>query len=135
MTDEVVRGPGRSTAARHPAVRSTAGSTVALVALVALGLLQLAVLYAPTAPAGPEVTGLDKVVHASVFGAPALLALLDGRWARWVLPALVVHAPVSELLQAWLLVHRDGDVWDCVADLTGVLLALGAFVVWRRLRR
>lgn len=76
MTDEVVRGPGRSTTARHPAVRSTAGSAVAL---VALGLLQLAVLYAPTAPAGPEVTGLDKVVHASVFGAPALLALLDGR--------------------------------------------------------
>ena len=36
-------------------------------------LTQLVVLYAPSAPGGPEISGLDKVIHASVFGAPALL--------------------------------------------------------------
>ena len=41
-------------------------------------LAQLVVLYAPSAPGGPEISGLDKVIHASVFGAPALCALLAG---------------------------------------------------------
>ncbi len=96
------------------------------VALIA----QLVVLYAPSAPGGPEVSGLDKVIHASVFGAPALFALLAGVRPRWV-GLLVLHAPVSELVQATMLPARDGDVADGVADVTGVALALGAFLVIR----
>lgn len=98
-------------------------------------ITQLVVLYAPSAPGGPEVSGLDKVIHASVFGAPALLALLAGLSPRWVLGLLVLHAPVSELVQATMLPSRDGDVADGVADLTGIALALGAFMVISRMRR
>ncbi len=98
-------------------------------------LLQLVVLYAPSAPGGPEVNGLDKVIHASVFGAAVLTALLAGLPRRWVLAVLALHAPVSEVVQATLLPSRDGDVWDAVADLTGVGLALGAFLVIARMRR
>jgi hypothetical protein len=96
---------------------------------------QMVVLYAPSAPGGPEVSGLDKVVHAGVFGAPALFALLAGVPPRWVLGLLFVHAPVSELVQATMLPARDGDVADAVADVTGVALALGAFMVIRPTRR
>ena len=98
-------------------------------------LLQLVVVYAPSAPGGPEVNGLDKVVHASVFGAVVLTALLAGLPRRWVLAVMALHAPVSEVVQATLLSSRDGDVWDAVADLTGVGLALGAFLVIVRMRR
>src|SRR5689334_18521291 len=101
---------------------------------VALGA-QLGVLYAPSAPGGPEVSGLDKLIHAGVFGAPALFALLAGVRPRWVLGLLVLHALVSELAQATMLPSRDGDVADGVADVTGVSLALGAFMVIRPTRR
>jgi hypothetical protein len=52
-----------------------------------------------------------------------------------VLGLLVLHAPVSELVQGTMLPSRDGDVADGVADLTGIALALGAFVVISRTRR
>ena len=80
-------------------------------------ITQLVVLYAPSAPGGPEV------------------ALLAGVPPRWVLGLLVLHAPVSELVQATMLPSRDGDVADGVADLTGIALALGAFMVISRMRR
>ena len=98
-------------------------------------ITQMVVLYAPSAPGGPEVSGLDKVIHASVFGAPALFALLAGVPPRWVVGLLVLHAPVSELVQATMLPSRDGDVADGVADVTGIALALGAFMVIPPTRR
>ena len=122
--------PGRQDRLRPPRARR-----VWLVLLGVSLVLQLVVLYAPSAPGGPEVNGLDKVVHAGVFGAVVLTALLAGLPRRWVLGVLALHAPVSEVVQATLLPSRDGDVWDAVADLTGVGLALGAFLVIVRMRR
>jgi VanZ family protein len=120
---------------RYDGTRPPQGRRVWFALLGLSLLLQLVVLYAPSAPGGPEVNGLDKVVHASVFGAVVLTALLAGLPRRWVLGVLVLHAPVSEVVQATLLPSRDGDVWDAVADLTGVGLALGAFLVIVRMRR
>ena len=126
------RSPGR-TGAPSGAGR---GSRRVWWLLLGMALLtQLVVVYAPSAPGGPEISGLDKVIHASVFGAPALVALLAGLSPRWVLGLLVLHAPVSELVQATMLPSRDGDVADSVADLTGIALALGAFMVISRIRR
>ena len=122
--------PGRYDGTRPPRARRV------WLGLLGLSLLlQLVVLYAPSPPGGLEVNGLDKVVHASVFGAVVLTALLAGLPRRWVLGVLALHAPVSEVVQATLLPSRDGDVWDAVADLTGVGLALGAFLVIVRMRR
>jgi hypothetical protein len=102
--------------------------------LVALAV-QLVVVYSPQGVGGPQVTGMDKVVHVLIFAAPALAALMAGfsrRWLLWALGILALHAPVSELIQHLALPQRSGDVLDAVADLSGVALAATVYVVWSR---
>ena len=94
--------------------------------------VQLIVLYAPDVAGGPGVKGLDKVIHALIFAAPALAALMVGIRARWALGILAAHAPISELIQHVALPHREGDVLDVMADLGGVLLGGLAYLVWNR---
>jgi VanZ like family len=94
--------------------------------------MQLIVVYAPFGPGGPEISGLDKVVHMFIFFAPALAALMVGIRARWALGILLLHAPISELIQAFGLPQRDGDVFDVIADLAGVALGGLAYMVWKR---
>jgi VanZ family protein len=94
--------------------------------------VQLIAVYAPVGPGGPEITGLDKVVHILIFFAPALAALMMGIRARWALGILALHAPVSELIQHFALPQRDGDVFDVMADLMGVVLGGLAYMVWKR---
>ena len=54
-----------------------------------------------------------------------------GRCARCALAVLVfaIHAPVSELVQHFLLPGRSGDGWDVVLDLVGVAVGAAALVV------
>jgi len=94
--------------------------------------VQLIAVYSPQGLAGPGITGLDKVVHVSIFFAPALALLMIGIRARWALGILALHAPVSELIQHFFLAHRSGDVFDALADLSGVGLGWLAYVVWDR---
>jgi VanZ family protein len=91
----------------------------------------LVVLLSPKSPSGGEVAGIDKVIHALLFA--ALAAATAARFRRglgWVL----VYAVVSEILQAVLPIHRDGDVWDAVADSVGALLGWGAALAATRHR-
>lgn len=100
--------------------RSTRDRLLLAVAVV----VQLVVLYAPRAPSTGSLPWVDKVVHATVFGAVAWAAVRCGI-ARWVVAVvLAAHAVVSELLQAWLLPARSGDPRDAVADVAGVVLVL-----------
>ena len=102
---------------------------------LAFGLVlavQLIAVYSPQGLAGPGITGLDKVVHVSIFFAPALALLMMGIRARWALGILALHAPVSELIQHFFLAHRSGDVFDALADLSGVGLGWFVYVVWDR---
>jgi VanZ family protein len=94
--------------------------------------VQLIAVYAPDAPGGPEISGLDKVIHVFIFAAPALAALMVGVRARLALGILAMHAPISELIQHFVIPHREGDVLDVVADLGGVVLGGLAYVVWNR---
>jgi len=94
--------------------------------------VQLIALYAPRAPAGPRINGFDKVIHLSIFAAPVFAALMVGIRARWALVVLALHGPISELIQHFVLPHRSGDVFDAIADLSGVLLGAMAYVVWNR---
>jgi len=96
--------------------------------------VQLIIVYSPSGLAGPEVTGLDKVVHLVIFAAPAFAALMAGISAPWALGILAVHAPVSELVQHFALPHREGDVLDVLADLGGVALGGLVYLVWSRRR-
>lgn len=106
--------------------------------IVALVLVLIAHLYGLYAPAEPDASewfpNSDKVLHFLGFAAPTLLAMLTVRhW--WPALAFAGHAVISELVQAWLLPGRDGDVWDVAADLTGVLVATATWLAWRRRRR
>ena len=131
MTGPVPGGLDRSAAgAAGPGARR-----VWALLLVLTLVVQLVVLYAPTAPGPPAPAGFDKVGHTAVFAGPTAAALLAGLPRVPVLAVLLAHAPVSELVQWGLLRHRDGSVWDVVADVTGVVLGLAVVVVWRRLRR
>lgn len=94
--------------------------------------VQLIAVYSPQGLSGPGITGLDKVVHLSIFFAPALALLMMGIRARWALGILALHAPVSELIQHFWLPERSGDVFDALADLSGVGIGWVAYVVWDR---
>lgn len=105
---------------------------VGWLSLAVLLLVQLAGLYTD-AGAGPEgIPGMDKVGHALMFGAPAAVARLMRLPA--VVVGLLVHAVVSEPLQAVLAAGRSSEVGDLVADLTGIALAVLAVDGWRARR-
>lgn len=88
-------------------------------------LVQLAVLYSPSTPDGtPQVPGLDKVVHATIFLLPALFGVLAGIRPLRLAVVLVAHAIASELVQHLVLPERLGDAWDALADIVGVALGL-----------
>jgi hypothetical protein len=77
------------------------------------------------------VPHLDKIAHAVAFAAVAWTGLRAGVPARWLLPALVLHALVSEMVQGELLARRSGDPADVLADLLGTLAgALLAQASW-----
>lgn len=89
--------------------------------------VHLAALYWPRVSVQGPVAWTDKVVHVTLFAAPALVGLLAGVRPAYLLVPLALHAPVSELLQHAVLPNRSGDVWDAVADLSGVVV--GATIV------
>lgn len=85
-----------------------------------VALISLVVLFAPTAPAGPPVVkGLDKVVHAALFGALACTSRWRFGSGLRVFLAVAAYAVLSELIQRLLLPQRSGDPYDAVADLAG----------------
>lgn len=91
--------------------------------VVALALaLHLWGLYTTNPPdAGPfAFPGLDKVVHVVLFAAPtwALMRVVPKAWMALV--PMLVHVPVSELVQYYRIDVRGGDVLDALADLLGI---------------
>jgi hypothetical protein len=103
-------------------------------ALFALAIVvQLIALYLPNPPSGGGLPGADKVVHAAVFLAPALLGVLAGLRPVVLAPLLIAHAIASEIVQHVFLPGRGGDPWDAVADIVGVAvgLAVGSALLLR----
>lgn len=92
--------------------------------------VHLAALYWPRVTVEGPVSWTDKVVHPLLFLVPVLVG---AGWRRQVLPVAVlfaVHAPVSELIQHYVLPNRSGDPWDAAADLLGVALAVPIATWW-----
>jgi VanZ family protein len=100
-----------------------------LLFLVALAV-QLVALYAPRTPSEGSGWGLDKVVHAGLFAVVVWTGRRAGLPPVWLVLLCALHGPVSELVQAHFLPHRDGTVGDALADLTGT--AIGALLPIRR---
>lgn len=92
-----------------------------VIVVLALGL-HFWGLYTTSPPdaGGFSFPGIDKVAHVILFAVPtwALLRVVPNPWIALV--PLLVHVPVSELIQAQLLPGRDGDWWDAAADLVGI---------------
>lgn len=89
----------------------------------------LIALYLPGHPGVPEPLYVDKLVHAALFGVPVWLL---GRLTKrvWLIAGIfAVHAAASEVIQARFVPYRDGDVFDALADLVGIGIA-----VWWLLR-
>lgn len=98
--------------------------------MIVLLLVQVVSLYAETPGAGePLVPGQDKIGHVFLFGIPFAMALVLR--SRPVAVGILAHALVSEPLQGLLTTTRTVDVWDLVADLVGIGLAVVA-VSWVR---
>jgi hypothetical protein len=103
---------------------------LAWAAFALLLAMQVYVLYLASGVGAPPFRHADKLVHVVIFALPAVLAALLDR--GWALGVLVVHAVVSEPVQAWATDGRLADVWDTVAGLVGIVL--GVLVV-RSVRR
>ena len=106
-----------------------------MVVFAVLLVAHLAALYWPRVDLQGPVTWSDKVMHVLLFLAPTVAGLLAGVRPAYLVGLLVLHAPVSELVQHYLLPHRTDDAWDAVADLGGVVLGVTSVVVGRALRR
>ena len=91
----------------------------------------LVVLFSPSTPSDGGIYGVDKLVHATLFA--ALAATTRARFGRGLLLVLL-YAPASEVLQAVLPIHRDGNVPDALADVTGALVGWWAVTRWWCLR-
>ena len=104
------------------------------VVLAFVVVAHLLVLYWPRAAGQGGIPGLDKLVHVVVFGAVLWAGRRAGLPDRVLVPVLVVHAVVSELVQATLLPGRSGDPADVAADLVGVAVVAVAGRRWNRRR-
>lgn len=109
----------------------TWGLTLAWAAVI------VAVTAAPasTLPSAPLLPGLDKFVHAVLFGVLAWLALnarardRDIRVPMWILVvSLATFAAADEGLQR-LVPGRGADWMDWMADMAGVLIALWLYAM------
>ncbi|KRF44401.1 hypothetical protein ASH01_10260 [Terrabacter sp. Soil811] len=115
--------------------RSAPTSRLVVGLAVAAVVTQLLVLYWPVVTVEGPVSWTDKVVHLLVFAVPTYAVGRALRSVRTAVVIFAIHAPVSELVQHFLLPGRSGDVWDAVVDLVGVALGAAVLVVGPRLRR
>ena len=107
---------------------------VGLSAVVAV-ILQLGALYWPVVAVEGPVSWTDKVVHVLVFAVPTYLVGWALRRVGLAVAIFLVHAPLSELVQHFLLPGRSGDGWDAVVDVIGVALAAALLLVRSRRER
>jgi hypothetical protein len=115
-------------------MRSIRTHLVGLAAIFVV-LVQLTVLYWPAVTVTGPVSWSDKVVHLAVFAVPTWLVGWATRRVVLTVAIFLLHAPVSELVQHYLLPARTGDVWDAVLDVVGVAVGAVLLVVGRRLNR
>ena len=105
---------------------------IPLTAIVAITLTVAMLWPLESPPPAPE--GSDKLVHFIAFAA---LAFPLARTGRLGLVAVFVGASafggLIELIQPTF--NRSADLGDWVADTVGVVIGIGAALIYRRLRR
>jgi VanZ family protein len=116
--------------------------SISRVILLGYWLVLFLATHTPRPPKLPNVSNIDKWMHLGAYAVLAYLLSLhlatrakrvSHAWAK-VLLGLAVYALLDELLQ--IPVGRHCEFWDWVADLTGIVLGVGAWkLTARRLNR
>ncbi len=86
----------------------------------------------------PRIMGMsDKAGHLLAFASLSMYGLiaLPRRLLGWFVGAVLVLAVGSEFIQDWLLPHRQFAVFDMLANLAGMSVALGVWLVVNFLKR
>ncbi len=92
----------------------------------------------PAVPPSLDIVGLDKIVHAALFGVQAALAAralrTDARpwWPAFV--GVVVFGAFTEFEQSFI-PTRSMEMGDFLADAVGAAVGLALFAVWAPRRR
>ncbi len=94
----------------------------------------------------PEVTSFwewltpDKAIHIFIFGVQAFLLLFafgeqyslvgDRLVYGSLLLITILFALLTEVLQAYVFIGRDGNVYDFIADVIGVAVGFVAYILY-----
>jgi len=94
--------------------------------------------HPPNVPEPFRFIGLDKLVHATLFGVQAALTVRamrgSGRPSWMALVAVVVFAAGTEIGQHFV-PSRSAELADFLADSAGAGIGAGVFAVWARRRQ
>jgi VanZ family protein len=117
---------------------------VVLTILFAILLLILSILPGDmtSTPGGFYFQGIDKVMHALMYGVFALLvtnvylAFYKIKFCPLLLLVLITwgYSIMMEILQLYLVSTRSGEVLDAVANLVGIVLGTLVFIGYRKIR-
>ena len=113
------------------------------VGVLALALLANIGFYLPEvrgSAVGAALPGADKIVHVAVFAltvwaAGRLLAPRRRFPMGWVVIIAILHAGLIELIQGVALPDRAADPADALADVIGIALGVGLWLVERERAR
>lgn len=113
------------------------------VGVLALALLANIGFYLPEvrgSAVGAALPGADKIVHVAVFAltvwaAGRLLAPRRRFPMGWVVIIAILHAGLIELIQGVALPDRAADPADVLADMIGIALGVGLWLVERERAR
>ncbi|MDG1725526.1 MAG: VanZ family protein [Emcibacteraceae bacterium] len=101
--------------------------------LIATTILTVAMLW-PIHQPPPAPDGTDKLVHLIAFAALAFPLARTGRVSLiTVFISASVFGGVIEVIQPSF--NRSADLWDWIADITGVIFGIGCGLLYRRLRQ
>lgn len=117
---------------------------VVLTILFAILLLILSIIPGDmtSTPGGFYFEGMDKVMHALMYGIFALLVtnvyLAFFKLKFWPVLLLVFitwcYSIMMEILQLYLVSTRSGELLDAIANLIGIVLGTLLFIGYRKIR-
>lgn len=90
--------------------------------LIALVTKLLLMEYSGSLPSFPHS---DKVIHACLFAMLTLAGYLAyANYSKWLYTNLIIYGAITEVMQQMFTATRFASVYDWLADVIGVLLAV-----------
>ena len=117
---------------------------ILLVILFAILILILSILPSDISKESPRFffPGMDKIIHAMMYGAFTYLALNEflknyavrKRSVIIIIVAVFSYSVLMEILQLYLVESRSGEWLDILANLTGILVGLAVILFREKIR-